>query len=118
MSILLIFSISFKIQNQSLSYLNLSQIYDDKNFLITNESFASSITYQIEITKSYPYLPIQIYTKNREKFLKLKPKTKKLILLANSFFSDPTWAMKSIKNQTNSGNSNVENIHKFKLVIY
>lgn len=105
MSILILFSTSFTIQNQSLSHFNLSQIYSDKNFSITNHSLASSLTYQIETTQFYPHLPIQIYTKNRERFLKLKTKTKKLILLANPWFTDPAWEMKSIKNKTNSGNS-------------
>ncbi len=105
MSMLILFSTSFTIQNQTLSHFNLSQIYYEKNILITNESLASSLTYQIETTQFYPHLPIQIYTKNRERFLKLKTKIKKKILLANPFFNDPIWAMKSIQNKTNSGNS-------------
>jgi hypothetical protein len=55
--------------------------------------------------KFYPYLPIQIYTKNHDRFLELKYKTKKIILLANTFFDDPTWSIKSLENKTNEGNS-------------
>jgi len=104
-SICLLFSISFTIQNHSLFHLNFSPIQYKKEFLFTNQSLSSSATYQIETTKFYPYLPIQIYTKNRERFLKLKNQTKKIILLANPMFNDPTWFMKSLKNKTNLGNS-------------
>jgi hypothetical protein len=70
-----------------------------------NQLLSSSLTYHMEQTEFYPHLPIQMYTTNRERFLELKNKTKKTILLANSFFGDPTWAMKSLKNKTNSGDS-------------
>jgi hypothetical protein len=105
MSVFLLFPISFTLQNHLLFNSNLSQIHYIKEFLFTNQSLASSLTYQIETTEFYPYLPIQIYTKNREKFFKLKNKTNKIILLANTWFTDPTWSIKSIKNKTNSGNS-------------
>ena len=102
MSLFLLFSVSFTIQNHSLPYVNLSQVEYTEESLFNNES--SSI-YHLEQTKFYPYLPIQIYTENRERFFKLKNKTKKTILLANGFFESPTWYLKSLQNKTNEGNS-------------
>ncbi len=104
-SLFLLFCISFTIQNHSLYHLNPFHLQYNKEILFSNQSLSSSLTYQIETTKFYPYLPIQIYTKNRERFLQLKNKTKKLILIANPMFDDPTWFMKSLKNKTNAGNS-------------
>jgi len=60
--------------------------------------------YKIETTDFYPHLPIQIFTNNRQKFLDLKNKTKKLILIATPFFDDRTWTIKSLKTRTNSAN--------------
>ncbi|CAF1100848.1 unnamed protein product [Adineta steineri] len=101
LSICALFYVSLTIENYALNYFNFSMIkYDDK-LLFLNQS---SLTYHMEQTEFYPHLPIQIYTKNREKFIKLRNKTKKIILLANGFFDDETWSMKSIKNKTNSGN--------------
>jgi hypothetical protein len=100
--IFLLFSVTFTIQNHSLSQLNFSRIQYEDNLSFINQS---SFTYHIEQTQFYPYLPIQIYTTNRERFLELENKTKKIILLANNFFDDPTWSIKSLKNKTNAGNS-------------
>jgi hypothetical protein len=110
MSVFLLFCVSFTIENHSLQHLNPFQLQYEREILITNQSLASSLTYEIETTKFYPYLPIQIYTNNREKFLKLKNPGKKLILIANPFFDDRIWTMNSLKNTTNSGNSTL-NFH-------
>jgi hypothetical protein len=56
-------------------------------------------------TDFYPHMPIQIYTENRERFLHMSNKTKKLILLGNSMFDDATWSIKSLKTKTNKANS-------------
>ncbi len=105
MSVFLLFCVSFTIENHSLQHLNPFHIQYEKEILFTNQSLASSLTYQIETTQFYPYLPIQIYTKNRQKFYQLKNPIKKLILIANPFFDDGIWTMNSLKNKTNSGNS-------------
>jgi hypothetical protein len=104
MSLFLLFSVSYTIQNHSLPYVNLSQVEYAEESLFNNESSSSSI-YHLKQTKFYPYLPIQIYTENRERFFKLKNKTTKIILLANEFFTSPTWYLKSLENKTNEGNS-------------
>jgi hypothetical protein len=103
-SIFLLFCTSFTIQSHSLFHLNPFQIQYKDDLLYLNQS-SSSLTYHIEQTKFYPYLPIQIYTKNLERFLKLNNKTKKIILIGNPMFDDSTWTMKSLINKTNSGNS-------------
>lgn len=66
----------------------------------------SSSNYQLETTDFYPHLPIQVFTKNRQKFLDLQNKTKKLILIANPFFTDPTWSIQSLKHANTSANCN------------
>lgn len=102
MSVILFLAMAFKIQNNSFFNLNIFQLKSDNELVFINQS---SLTYNVERTEFYPHLPIQIYTKNRARFLGLKNKTKKIILLANPFFTDPTWNIKSLKNKTNSGNS-------------
>jgi hypothetical protein len=114
MSVFLIFCVSFTIENHSLQHLYPFHIQYEKEILITNQSLASSLTYTIETTQFYPYLPIQIYTNNRKKFYQLKYPKKKLILIANSFFNDQIWTMNSLKNKTNSGNS----MFKFLIIRY
>ena len=104
-SISLLFFLAFNIQNNSFFHSNSFPIQFPKILLRTNQSLSSSNAYQIETTEFYPHLPIQIFTKNRQKFLNLKTKTKKLILISTPFFGDSTWSLKSLKNQTNSGNS-------------
>jgi hypothetical protein len=102
LSIFLLFGVSLTIQNQTLFHFNFSPLQYEDKLLFINQS---SLTYHVEQTKFYPHLPIQIYTANRDRFLQLKNKTKKLILLANPMFDEPTWSLKSLKNKTNLANS-------------
>jgi Fucosyltransferase, N-terminal/Glycosyltransferase family 10 (fucosyltransferase) C-term len=104
-SLLLLFSISITLQNHSLYHLNLFRLPYEQNLPFTNQSTASSLTYEIETTEFYPYLPIQIFTENRQRFLQLKNPRKQLILLATPFFDDPIWTMNSLRTKTNAGNS-------------
>ena len=105
MSLILLFSVSFTFQKQSLYHLNLIAQYSLEEIPRTNQSLASSLTYPIETTQSFPYLPIQIFTDNRRRFLQLKTTRKQLILIANPFFGDSTWGMHSLTTKTNAGNS-------------
>lgn len=105
MSLILLFSVSFTLQNHSLYRLNLFLQRSQEEIPLTNQSLASSLTYQIETTQSYPYLPIQIFTDNRQRFLRLKTTRKQLILIANPFFGDSTWTMNSLTTKSNNGNS-------------
>ena len=95
-SIVFLSSISFTIHNSSIFLFNQSQTHNNLSI------------YRLEQTSFYPHLPIQIYTNNRERFLRLPHPTKKLILIGSAFFDDPTWSIKSLKNKTNSGNSMYE----------
>jgi len=101
-SVSIFFCISFTIENYSLLNIHVPTIQYEEEILFINQS---SSTYHIEQTEFYPHLPIQIHTRNRERFLKLENKTKKIILLGNIMFDDSTWSIKSLKNRTNSGNS-------------
>lgn len=105
MSIILLFSVSFTLQNQSLYHLNPFHLRYERDVPHTNQSIASSLTYQIETTDFYPYLPIQIFTENRQRFLRLTNPRKQLILIATPFFDDPIWTMNSLQTKSNGGNS-------------
>lgn len=105
MSMILLFSVSFTLQNHSLYHLNPFHSRYERDVPFTNQSIASSLTYQIETTEFDPYLPIQIFTENRERFLQLKDPRKQVILIATPFFDDPTWTINSLRTKTNAGNS-------------
>src|SRR5579862_3867070 len=83
--VFILFCASLTIEDQPLQHKNYTlqdqnsfSIQYDRNISFTNQSLASSLTYQIETTEFYPYLPIQIYTKNRERFFQLKNRSKKI----------------------------------------
>jgi hypothetical protein len=100
-----LFGVFFTIHDHSLYHLYFSEIEYEKNLLFINQSASSSLTYHIKQMEFYPHLPIQIYTTNRNRFLELKNKTKKIVLLANPFFDDSSWTIKSLDSKTNSGDS-------------
>jgi hypothetical protein len=102
LSIAALFYVSLTLEKHFVFYPAASNTRPDENVFFINQS---SSTYHCEATDFYPHLPIQIYTKNRQRFLQLQNVSKKVILLGNTLFDDPMWTMKSIQNNTNAGNS-------------
>lgn len=84
-----------------LQYTSQNSTPIDEQYVIVNPSVSS---YQMENTSFFPHLPIEIHTKNREKLFQLKTRTKKLILLANKFFNDSTWSIKSLQTTSSTNN--------------